>query len=379
MFCKKKGVFIIINLKQKSVSKRLNVVIILVIALFLSMVAVGCSSKSSTEETQGNTSQEAQETQETQKESSPTSLSWGASSLGSVFYILSVGMGEIIHENAGINVAVEPVGGSGANMHALIADKIDIGMIGNAGSTDAFRGRGDFAKVGKQPTRILAQGQVSTRILVTRSDSGIKSVEDLKGKAVIAKRRALSDVELSFLAMLKAYGLTENDVKILETAETNEAIEAVELGTADAALIPAAIAASNLTEMAQNTDVTFLSIPDDKMSIVLEEMGPAWKKVTIPAGTYKGQDEEVHIPAVPTGLVVMEDFSEDVAYQITKALLENEERVAALHNEGKEWTLEAALTNPPIPYHPGAIKYFKEINAWTPELEKIQQDLVNSF
>jgi TRAP-type uncharacterized transport system substrate-binding protein len=59
--------------------------------------------------------------------------------------------------------------------------------------------------------------------------------------------------------------------------------------------------------------------------------------------------------------------------------MESEKELAAVHNEAKLWTLKAAISDFPIPIHPGAIKYFKEANVWTPELEKTQQELLKSF
>lgn len=302
-------------------------------------------------------------------------FSMGTSSVGSTFYAISIGMGDIINQRSGINIAVEPVGGSDANIRALQDKKIDISMLNAYSAVKAHQDSGAAAAVqGGVQLRLLAQGQESLRNIVARKAANIQTIADLKGKKIIAKRKSLPEIELTAKAMLKAYNVPESDVRILETAETNEAIEALKVGTADAAIIPGGAPASTLSDLAQSVDVVFLSLPEDKLAAVLSELGPAFHKGVIPAGTYKGQTGEVAVPALSTDLVVRGDFPEDSAYNIIKTIMEGQKELAAVHKEGKSWNLEKTLQDPPLPFHPGAVKYFKEVGAWTPELDKWQQE-----
>jgi TRAP-type uncharacterized transport system substrate-binding protein len=88
--------------------------------------------------------------------------------------------------------------------------------------------------------------------------------------------------------MLKAYNVAKDAVKILETAETNEALEALKTGAVDGAQIPGGGRASNLMDLARDVDVTFLSIPDDKFQLMLKELGPAFQEGDVPG--VQGQD-----------------------------------------------------------------------------------------
>lgn len=319
---------------------------------------------------------QAQPPKTEQQAAKPKALALGTSSVGGAYYAISVGMGEIISKKTGIGVTAEAVGGSDANVRALKDRKVDFAML-NAGSVaDGLAGKGTFAKDGKIPLRVLAQGQESLRQVVVRNASGIKTVADLKGKKFIARRKSLQELEQVADALFKAYGVPKDSVTILETAETNEAIEALKLGTADAAVIPGGVPAGFLTELAQSADVTFLPIPDDKLEATLKELGLAFHKASIPAGTYKGQDQEVSFPALSTELAALADMPEETAYLITKTLLDSPEDLKAVHSSGKDWTVANSLKVPPAPFHPGAIKYYKEKGAWTPELDKIQETLL---
>jgi len=77
-----------------------------------------------------------------------------------------------------------------------------------------------------------------------------------------------------------------------------------------------------------------------------------------------------------TDIAVRADFPEDMAYLITKTLLESQKELTMVHSEGKEWTVSNTLKPPPAPFHSGAIKYFKEKGLWTPDLEKFQEKLL---
>jgi TRAP transporter TAXI family solute receptor len=305
-----------------------------------------------------------------------TALSFGTSSIGSSNYIITAGMANLLTKQTGINISAEAVGGSDANVRGLKDKKIDLAMLNSLSVVNAHLGNGPFAKTGKIPLAVLVQGQERYSFLVVRKASGVRTPADLAGKKFIGKRRAMADVEMVTNAMLKAYGVPKESVKILETAETNEAIEALKTGAADGALIPGGQRASNLLDLAGAVDMVFLSIPDDKYQVMLQDLGPAFLSGTIPAGVYKGQDQPVHLPMLLLCVSVRPDFPEDTAYKITKTLMENQEALKAIHNVGKEWTLANTLRPPPAPFHPGAVKYFKEKGVWTSSQEAAQQALL---
>ncbi len=92
----------------------------------------------------------------------------------------------------------------------------------------------------------------------------------------------------------------------------------------------------------------------------MESIGAPYVPSVIPAGTYQGQDEDVPTAAIGNILVTHEGVSEETAYQMTKLLFENLDRMVASHSAAKDITLEGAITGLPIPLHPGAERYYRE-------------------
>lgn len=294
----------------------------------------------------------------------PRAISLGTSSVGSIFYTMSVVFADVITKNSGVSVTVEPVGGSDATIRGMEAKKVEMGMVNASSAADAYAGIGSYAKTGKVPLSLICQGMDSLRQIVVRQDSGIKTINDLPGKRFIARRKALPEMEKIVDILFELYGVDKKKVNILETAETNEAIEALKVGTVDAAVIPSGIPASYLLDIFRTTKVAILNIPDDKLKVVLSRMGSAFHTGFLPSNTYQGQNYAVKTPAMAALVIVRSDLPEESVYKITKALFSHQEDIKAGHSSGKEWTLQKTLEYPPLPFHPGAIRYFKEVGAW---------------
>jgi TRAP transporter TAXI family solute receptor len=295
----------------------------------------------------------------------PKALSFGTSSMGSAFYTLSVVISNVITKHGGISVTVEPVGGSDATLRGIGAKKVEIGMVNANSAVDALTGAGSYSKVGKIPISLIAQGQDSLRQIVVRADSGIKTPKDFSGKKLIARRKANQEIEVIANLLFDLYGVDKKEVKILETAESNEAVEALKVGTVDAAILPGGVPASFLLDLAQSTKVVFLSIRDDKLNTMLKRLGPAFHRGIIPPNTYRDQNYEVRVPAMSSLIVCRSDLPEETVYKITKSIFENYEEIKAGHAAGKDWNLQNTMKAPPLPFHPGAVRYFKEARVWS--------------
>ncbi len=299
------------------------------------------------------------------QDSKPTNVSIGTSSMGSTYYTIATGMSSLLSKYTEMKFSAQTVGGSAANARAINAGIVDLGMLNSFCAKNAFQGTGPFVKEGKIPIRLIAQGQKSLRQIVVRADEGIESVSDLQGKKLIAKRKALPEIELVADAVLSSYGVNKDLVTYIETAKTGEAIDALIAGTVDGAVIPGGVPAGTLTELTQSVDIKFLSFSPNKMKQILKKLGSAFSKGTIPAGTYKGQDQDIYVPALKTTLCANKNFSKEAAYSVTKALFEHQDEFKLVHSAAKEWTVENSLKNIPFSMHPGAVKYYKEIGAWT--------------
>ena len=132
----------------------------------------------------------------------PEAISFGTSSIGGTFYVIAVGMGDLISKNTPMSVTVESVGGSDANMRAIKYGKVEVAMANTFTTADAYFGKGTFEKEGQVDIQLLALGQPSMRQLVVRADAGIRTVADLKGKRLAARRKSNADLELVANAMV---------------------------------------------------------------------------------------------------------------------------------------------------------------------------------
>jgi len=130
----------------------------------------------------------------------------------------------------------------------------------------------------------------------------------------------------------------------------------------DAFFVTAGIPNAAITDVAVMHSIRILSIPSDKVSQLTKKY-PFLSPAVIPANTYKNQPSEVKTVAVAAVLISSSELKEDVVYKLTKALFDNQAELAVAHAKGKELNIKTAVTGVSIPFHPGAIKYYKEKGA----------------
>ncbi|WP_102348912.1 TAXI family TRAP transporter solute-binding subunit [Bacillus sp. Marseille-P3661] len=324
----------------------------------------------------GNTQQEQGGNDEKAKEKQTVSI--GTSSAGSLYNILTVGFADIVSKNTSISASAITTGGADATLRAIGDGKTDMGMVHTWALRRAYAGEEPFEQ--KVDVRQVLQGQETGVYLIARADAGIETPADLKGKRLIGKRPALKSIDEFTATVLDVYGLTEDDVKVMQTSETNETVQALEQGTVDAVVLPGGIATPQVAQLAQTTDVVFVKITDDKMQEIMNHpnvTNGAFISVN-PAGTYKGQDEDYPFLTYSTVLAGASSLSDELVYEIVKGLDENKDQLSAVHASGGAWVAENSIknTNFSVPFHPGAIKYFEEKGIWTDELQKRQDELL---
>jgi hypothetical protein len=296
----------------------------------------------------------------------------GTSSSGSVFYTLAVGLSALLTKHANIPATAEPVGGSSANMFAIEADKIDIAIVNAMAAVDAYHGAKPFR--GKIDSGLIAQGSQSLRQIIVRVGSGIEKPEDLVGKTIVGKRPALPEIELITNALLKVYNIDPGKLRIVSTTNTGEALNGIKSDTIDAVVMPASIGASYLQSLSHDGKIKFLDIPDDKFKAMSALLPKALVPAALPAKTYQGQDKAVNVYSISTYLIAASRLSDDTVYKATATLFDNINEFHTFHSAAKEWTLKETLDAPKMPYHPGAIRYFKDKKLWTAELDKLQAE-----
>jgi TRAP transporter TAXI family solute receptor len=307
--------------------------------------------------------------------SAQESVRIGSSSIGSDFYTIAVGAGDMIHKYGKISASVESVGGSTASINALGAKKIEFALSNAFAATAGYTGTYMF-KGRPINVRLMLQGQPTFRILVARKGSGIKTPKDLEGKIVIAKRRALPEIELTMHAMAKVFNIDMSKVKVVETTNTGEALTALRAGTVDAAILPGGLKAPQFEEPLRNGVFEFVYIPEKERDAALKLLPKAIHGKKVPAGAFTNQKQDLYTFELSSYFVARAEFPDEIVYRATKAILDHHKEFTSYHSAAASWTAQASLENPAIPFHPGAIRYYKEKGLWTSELEALQASLL---
>ena len=296
----------------------------------------------------------------------------GTSSIGSVFYTIAIGAGEIITKHAKLNATVEPVGGSSANMRGLAAKNVEFALANAFASFSAFNGTHNFKK--PIDVRMVVQGQASFRWMLLRKRAKIRRIQDLEGRTVIGKRRALPEIELVMNAYKKVFGL--KNVKVVAHTNSPQAYKALRAGSIDAAVMPFSRKAAAVAKPMNDGVIEFLYLPVSRRDEMLKHLPPMMWAGTFRAGTYKGQTKDLHLIGLNTYFMTRPGVSSDTVYRVTKAILENTKEFATYHRAAAQWTLKRALKNVALPFHDGAVRFFKEKGVWTAALEANQKKLL---
>ncbi len=273
---------------------------------------------------------------------------------GGTYYPLGGTFAKIIQDETGIKSTAETSGASAENMAAIKEGDIEIAFTQTDIASYAADGEQMF-KEKVENARGIATLYPETIQIVTTKDAGIKSVEDLKGK-VVSVGEAGSGTLLNAEQILEVHGLTTEDLEA-RNLSFDDSTTGIQDGTIDAAFITSGTPTGAVEGLAATEDIAIVPIEQAKIDELIEKY-PYYAKDEVPAGTYSKVDEAVTTVAVLAMLVTSEDISEDVIYDVTKAIFENTDKIT--HAKGELIKAESALEGMGIELHPGAKKYFDE-------------------
>lgn len=274
------------------------------------------------------------------------------------YYPIGGAIAEVLNKDAqGVNASAQSTGASVANINMLRDGQVDMAIVQNDIAFYAVNGQEMFEeKVGN--LRGIASLYPETCQFVVLEDSGIKSIEDLKGKRV-AVGAAGSGVEGNVRQILKAYGMSYDDIdeQFLSFAEGATALKD---GTVDVACLTAGYPTASVQDVASQKKIRLLPIENDKVESLVKEY-PFYTKTVIPKGTYQGFDEDVQTVSVMAILIVNDKLSDDAGFEITKAIFGGLDKISAAHSAAKSISKEKALEGMDfITMNGGAQKFFKE-------------------
>ncbi|UYO44135.1 TAXI family TRAP transporter solute-binding subunit [Rhodopseudomonas palustris] len=274
-----------------------------------------------------------------------------------VYYPLGVAIAKIYGEKIpNVKAQVQATKASVENLNLLQQGRGEIAFsLGDSlkAAWDGDAEAGFKAKLDK--LRVIGAIYPNYIQIVATSESGIKTLADLKGKS-LSVGAPKSGTELNSRAILKAAGMDYKDLGKVEYLPFAESVDLMKNRQLAATLQSAGLGVASLKDLSNSSDINVVAVPKD----VVDKIGSPFVAETIPAGTYKGQDKDVPTAAVINYLVTSSAVSDDLAYQMTKLVYESLPELASAHAAGKGIKLETAAADSPVPLHPGAIKYFKE-------------------
>ena len=280
---------------------------------------------------------------------------------GGTYYPLGGAMAKIFNDNIpGVTANAQSTGASVENVNLVSQGEAEVAFAQNDVTYYAWTGTESFA--GKEKiTNIRGMAMLYPEVtqVIATAESGIKNIADLKGKKVAVGAPG-SGTEVNARQMLAEYGLTYTDLAKADYLSFNEAADQLKNKQIDAAFVTGAVPTSAVTEVTQTADIVVVAIDADKIA-ALNEKYPFYAEVVIPANSYKGQTTDVVAAAVMAMLIVPEDLSEDLVYNMTKNMFEQRQVIIDTHARGNDIKLETALVGMPIDVHPGAQKYYDEM------------------
>ncbi|MFC1871965.1 TAXI family TRAP transporter solute-binding subunit [Chloroflexota bacterium] len=301
---------------------------------------------------------------------------------GTAAYAQSVAMADVLQRELGTVFSVSPTPGNGPICDLLKRGEAEIAIVSGPVLTYAWLGgKGweeiaeEFVSLGPVPIRMLVSGQLLGQGVIVHGDSDIHSMQDLKGKKVFTDNPASPGNLAIFKAHLAANGVNLDDVTVLTMSSSSKGMQSVIEGAGDA--VVCSTGGSKMLDFNEKCDGYVLSTPIDSESMKIYR--------TYVPGVVPLVEEEAR-PGVEAGttnfamilnLVTTKECSDEVAYTITKTVLENVEELGTLHKNFKTWGLNTAVVDQSILYHPGAVKYYQEKGVWTSEMAELQKEISN--
>ncbi|HLR23395.1 MAG TPA: TAXI family TRAP transporter solute-binding subunit [Pseudogracilibacillus sp.] len=290
----------------------------------------------------------------------PSEITFGAATVGGVWYTLSGAMEDEMEEVFPDSSTAIVEGGSTANVLGIGQGKFDIGFTNGEAISEANEGTGEFdEKIDNFST--IATMYPNPVQLIVREDSDIETVEDLEGKKVSPGIKGYSG-EIAFQRILDIKGMSYDDLDGIEYIGTEDAAELLRDNHIDAWIGNLAAPAATWQELDTTVGIRTISLDEETIDELYED-NPGYVPYTMEAGTYPNQEEDVETVAPPTVLLVNNDtMPEDAVYELTKMVVENNDKWASISSTLEEFDAEYSVENNVGEMHPGAEKYYKEID-----------------
>ena len=260
----------------------------------------------------------------------------------------------------GLEIQQQPGAGI-ANVRGIDEGKAQIGFANSATTVDGIEGRAPYPK---KVTKVCQVANLYPQYfqVVALSNANVHSFADFKGKTLVTQPKG-NTAEILTGDVLKLNGMSYQSLnKVNFQASYTDAVDMMKDGHAQVFTLGTTAPASAIMDLASARDVVMVPV-DDKTMGELKKANPGYNKLTIKAGTYPKQDKDVPAIGYTTHIVAACDLSEDVVYKMTKSMAAHVDDMAAVVKPIAGLTAKDMAVDIGVPFHKGAVRYYKEVGA----------------
>ncbi len=311
----------------------------------------------------------------------PKSVTVGSNPPGSLFYALASGLGKVISEASQMQAQVQPYAGTSTFVPLFDSGELDFGVVNAVDMGMVYQGQ-KLKVGGRNPfphvpsSRLIMRGSPLRSSLIVKKDSPIKTIGDVKGKRVTGEYPAQLAVWYNVFGSLSNGGLTWNDVKVVPVPAVNEGVDALIQGRAD--VTTHAIGSAKVKEADAAVGIRYIPLDCSKQGEQrIKKAVPGYYLSVVKAGSSTGIVEDTCAYTYDIYLVGHKALPDAVVRNVLQAIWINIEKLPQFHPGFTEWTKDRAVdVDVTMPYHPAAIRFFKDQNAWPAKMDDAQQRLL---
>ncbi len=280
---------------------------------------------------------------------------------GGVYYPYGGTMAEIINQKIpNVSATAEVTGASVENLRLIGRKDVEFALAMNDTVYQAYRGEGMFEGHKLESLRTVFQMYPHVYHVVAFDKDPIYAISDLKGKKVSVGAPG-SGTEYKTNLILPLLGVEYADMRVYRLSFAENSTQMKD-GMIDVGIWDVAPPTSSIIDLSTTHDLRFIPFTEEEVAKVVEAY-PFYGRIMLPANSYRNQTDEILSVSVWNSVVCHADTSEELVYQVTKAIFENRAALINTHRIAEYTTPEDSATNSPIPIHPGALKYYKEVGA----------------
>jgi TRAP transporter TAXI family solute receptor len=335
----------------------------LLLLTFLTTV-IGCSG--------GNTPGDGEQTTGPKFPKNPKFISLGSAPNGGTFFVIGQNIAEGVNNAKGDykwQMEAKSTKGSQENIRRLSKGELNV-AISNA-AISYFAARGESGWEDKHDIQAVCTMAPNVAMFLVKEDTGIRDISSLRGKSVVMGP-AGAGFEQFVIPILNAYGVQEGDLEILNATQ-NDAVDMLGDGRAQAVFLGGGVPTSSVTRACSEHDVVFLPYSEPTRGELIEKY-PFFRPHTVPQDKY--DDLTADYEGLDVGsmhLITHANMPEEAIYEFTKTLWEARAKIAEGHPAAKAINETNAVRNTGIDFHPGAIRFYKEIDIWPKDADNTSE------